>query len=53
MKLADAVNEIEGVPVTENARWLSDQWVRGEITGDEMKAALLEKHRRPAADKKL
>jgi hypothetical protein len=48
VKLADAVNKIEGVPVTENARRLSAQWARGEITGDEMKAALVKKHRRLA-----
>jgi hypothetical protein len=48
VKLADAVNKIEGVPVTENARRLSAQWARGEITGDDMKEALLNKHRRVA-----
>ena len=46
VKLADAVNKIEGVPVSENARRLSAQWARGEITGEEMKAALIKKHRR-------
>ena len=50
VKLADAVNKIEGVPVTENARRLSAQWARGEITGEEMKAALLKKHRRAVAN---
>jgi len=52
VKLADAVNKIEGVPVTENARRLSAQWARGEITGEEMKAALLKKHRRLAVERK-
>jgi len=44
MKLAYAVNKIEGVPVTESARQLSAQWVRGEISGATMKATLLAKH---------
>jgi hypothetical protein len=52
VKLADAVNKIEGVPVTENARRLSAQWARGEITGDEMKAALLKKHMRLVSNAK-
>ena len=46
VKVADAVNKIEGVPVSENARRLSTQWARGEITGAEMKAALLAAHKR-------
>ena len=49
VKLAYAVNKIEGVPTTENARRLSIQWARGEITGEEMKSSLLTKHRRPTA----
>ena len=48
VKLADAVNKIEGVPITENALRLSAQWVRGEITGEEMKAALIKKHQQAA-----
>jgi len=49
VKLAYAVNKIEGVPTTENARRLSSQWARGEITGEEMKSSLFTKHRRPTA----
>lgn len=45
-KLADAVNKIEGVPVSSFANKLSKQWVRGEITGEEMKAALIAAHKR-------
>ena len=44
VKLANAVNKIEGVPVTSQAKRLSAQWVRGEIPGAEMKAALISKH---------
>ena len=46
VKLADAVNKIEGVPVTSQAKNLSAQWVRGEITGSEMKVALIAVHKR-------
>ena len=48
VKLANAVNKIEGVPVTSQAKKLSDQWVRGEISGAEMKAALIAKHKHTA-----
>ncbi|MFZ3044578.1 MAG: hypothetical protein WA151_01580, partial [Desulfatirhabdiaceae bacterium] len=37
-KLANAVNKIEGVPVSDQAKNLSTKWVRGEISGAEMKA---------------
>ena len=45
VKLADAVNKIEGVPVSRRARQLSARWVRGEISGAEMKATLIAAHR--------
>jgi hypothetical protein len=31
-KIAYAINSIEGVPVSEETRRLSSQWVNGEIT---------------------
>lgn len=46
VKLAKAINKIEGVPVTSQAKRLSAQWARGEISGMEMKAA----HKRSAMD---
>ena len=49
VKTADAINAIEGAPVSEYARELSLRWSRGEITGEEMKAALLESHKKLAA----
>lgn len=49
IKTADAINAIEGVPVSDYARELSLRWSKGEITGEEMKAALLESHRKLAA----
>jgi len=45
VKLANAVNKIEGVPVSTQAKMLSAQWVRGEISGAEMKALLIAKHK--------
>lgn len=41
VKVADAINAIGGVPVSDYDRDLSDRWARGEITGEEMEAALL------------
>ncbi len=49
VKTADAINAIEGVPVSDYARDLSRRWANGEITGEQMKAALLESHKRLAA----
>jgi len=45
VKLADAINAIEGVPVSDYARELSMRWANGEITGEQMKQLLLESHR--------
>ncbi len=44
--VADALNKIEGVPVSDYARRLSKEWADGKITGAEMKAALLAVHKR-------
>jgi len=45
VKLADAVNKIEGVPVSRQAKRLSARWARDEISGVEMKAALIVAHK--------
>lgn len=45
VKLANAVNKIEGVPVSTQAKKLSARWARGEISGAEMKAMLIAKHK--------
>lgn len=50
VKVADAINAIEGVPVSEYARELSLCWSKGEITGEEMRDALLEAHKKLAAE---
>lgn len=49
VKTADAINAIEGAPVSHYAKTLSNSWARGEITGEQMKAALLASHRKMAA----
>ena len=49
VKTADAINAIEGVPISHYAKTLFDSWTRGEITGEQMKAALLIYHQMLAA----
>lgn len=46
IKLADTLNKIEGVPVSEYARQLSEKWAKGEITGQQMKEALIALHKK-------
>lgn len=41
LKVADTLNKIEGIPVSDFVRELSDKWSNGEITGSQMKAALI------------
>lgn len=50
VRLADAINSIEGVPVRQYAKDLTAAWARGEITGQQMKAALLASHKLLAAE---
>ena len=49
VKTADAINAIEGAPVSRYAQALSQSWARGEISGAQMKAALLVSHAKLAA----
>lgn len=50
VKAADAINAIEGVPVSSYARMLSICWARGQISGEQMKSALLASHRKLAQE---
>lgn len=52
VKTADAINAIEGVPVSDYARSLSLRWMKGELTGEQMKADLLASHRKIAEQSK-
>lgn len=49
MKLADALIAMEGVTVSDYAKTLSQRWADGELTGEQMKEALLAFHRKLAA----
>ena len=49
VKATDAINAIEGVPVSDYAKALSACWAKGEITDQQMKSALLASHRRLVA----
>ena len=49
VKTADAINAIEGAPASRYARTLSNAWASGELTGEQMKAALHASHRKLAA----
>ena len=40
VKTADAINAIEGAPMSKYARELSEQWAKGELTDEEMLEAL-------------
>ena len=40
---------IEGAPVSDYARMLSLSWAKGEITGEQMKSALMSFHRKIAS----
>ena len=44
-KTAYAINSIEGVPVSEETRRLSSQWVNGDITLEQIKAELIKKYK--------
>lgn len=45
VKIANAVNSIEGVPAFESSKLLSDRWTNGEITTVQMKTELLVKYK--------
>ena len=46
IKVADALNNIEGVPVSAFAKELSAKCEKGEITDADIKAALIAKHKK-------
>ena len=49
VKLADALIAMESVSVSDYAKTLSQRWADGEITGEQMKEALLTFPRKLAA----
>ena len=44
-KNAYAINSIEGVPVSEETKRLSSQWVNSELTIEQIKAELVKKYK--------
>lgn len=44
VRVADTLNSIEGVPMSDKAKQLFLQWSRGEITGEHMKLAIITMH---------
>ena len=51
LKTADAINAINGVPISVDAKLLSEKWVRGELTGEQMKQELLDLHQKIAEER--
>ena len=52
LKTADAINATKGVPISADAKLLSEKWVREELTGEQMKQELLALHRKIAEEEK-
>lgn len=46
IKIADAVNKIEGVPVSNYANELAELWANGIISATQMKELLIQMHRK-------
>ena len=46
VKIADAINNIEGVPISEKAKELSTLWVNGELSSSEMKKIFIDTHKK-------
>ena len=46
VKIADAISSINGVPISDFAKELSDKWVQGNISDSEMKEMLVKAHKR-------
>ena len=42
VKVSKAINSIEGVPVPEKTESIYSQWADGKITGEQMKAQILQ-----------
>ena len=46
VKIADAINNIEGMPISEKDKELSTLWANGELSSSEMKKSLIDAHRK-------
>lgn len=45
VKMAYAINSIEGVPVSEDTKQLADKWVNGEISLEQIRQELIRKYK--------
>lgn len=41
VKIATAINSIEGVPLSDKVKQISERWVNGEITSEQMKKEVI------------
>ncbi len=48
IKTADAINAIEGAPISDFARKLSNSWAKGELTDEQVQEALWTYHQQIA-----
>ena len=46
VKIADAINNIEGVPVSGKAKELSTLWANGELSSSEMKKIFIDTYKK-------
>ncbi len=46
VKISKAINSIEGVPVPEKTEKVFSQWADGKITGEQMKAQIIQMYSR-------
>lgn len=46
VKIADAISSINGVPVSDFAKELSDKWVQGNVSDTQMIETLVNAHKR-------
>ena len=46
VKISKAINSIEGVPVSEKTESIYSQWAGGKITGEQMKAQILQMYKK-------
>ena len=46
VKTAHAINAIEGAPISRYTQILSKEWAKGELSGLQMKQALVSYHKR-------
>lgn len=46
VKIADAISSINGVPISDFAKELSDKWVQGNVSDSQMIETLVNAHKR-------